>query len=200
MKTVCRLGWIVLPLMLCVGCGGDDDGSTPPPAATDQEGLAAGWTAFATGDFAQAETEFRELLRRGALLDAAHDGLGWTFARESAPDSSVTHFTAALAAGADTAEIAGEVYAGLAFAQDAAGDPAACLAAAAEVPAGWVFAYDDAYTYDDVVLLRAVAHYALGEFAASLAAVQELDPAFDADVGTPEGRAALAARIEELLG
>ncbi|MBD3220422.1 hypothetical protein GF314_04195, partial [bacterium] len=133
-----------------------------------------------------------------ALPAEAHDGLGWVFAAQNAADSSVVHFEAALAAGADTLAIEDQTHAGLAFASAAVLDFQACLDAAAEVDEDWVFAHDDRFDHTQVVLLEATAHYALGDFAASLAALQEVDPEFDADVGTPDGRAGLAARIEEL--
>ncbi len=189
---------LALPLALCGGCGGDDDGDGPPPPPTDQEVLGAGWDAFEAGDLAEAEDQFRELLARGALLAEAHDGLGWRFAYGGEPDSALVHFDAALAAGADATALADEVYAGLAVTHDALADPDGVLDASAEVGSAWVFAHDAALTHDDLILLRAVAHYALGDFAASLDEVQLLAPTFDADVGTPAGRAALAAKIEEL--
>jgi hypothetical protein len=193
--------WLLLlatPLALCGGCGGDDGGGGPPPPPTDEAVLAAGWDAFEAGDLAAADVQFRELLVRGALLAEAHDGLGWRFVFGSAPDSALVHFTAARAAGADASEVADEVFAGLAFAHDALGHPGDVLTTSAEVDAGWDFAHDTALDHADLILLRAVAQYALGDFAASLVEVQRLAPAFDADVDTPAGRAALAAKIEEL--
>jgi len=200
MKTLRILWLLALPLLVLAGCGDDDDGGpTPPTPPTDQEVLDAGWAAFTAGDLAEAEAQFRILLDRGALLAEAHDGLGWTFAGQSAVDSALVHYEAAVAAGGDTGTIADQLHAGLAFASDAAGAWQDVLDAAAEVPSGWVFAHDDTVDRDAVTLLEAIAHYALADFAASLAAVQELDPAFDADVGTAAGRAELAARIEALL-
>ncbi len=201
MPTIRRL--LLLPtslalLLLVAACGGGDDGPTSPPPLTDDAVYAAGWAQFGDGDFVAAEAQFRELLRRGALLAPAHDGLGWSFARRSDADSARTHFEQAVAAGADMLDIADQVQAGLAFALAASGQHAACLAAAGAVSVGWVFEHDDRFDHDAIILLTAVAHYALGDFAASLAAVQQLDAAFDADIETPAGRAALAARIEAL--
>jgi hypothetical protein len=194
--------WLLLlavPLTLCGGCGGGGGGGDPTPPATDQEVLAAGWDAFEAGDLAEADDQFRELLARGALLVEAQDGLGWRFAYGSAPDSALMHFTAARSAGSDATERADEVFAGMAVAFDALGHPDDTLSASGEVDEAWVFAHDAALTHADLIVLRAVAHYARGEFAASLAEVQRVVPAFDADVETPVGRAALAAKIEELL-
>jgi hypothetical protein len=192
--------WLLLVATLVVaGCSSDDDdGPSTPPVATDQEVLAAAWTGYEGGDWATAEENFRELLGRGTLPAESHDGLGWTFAAQNAADSSLVHFTAALAARADTTAIADQAQAGLAFAAAAGGEFQQCLDAAGAVAAGWVFAHDDRYDRDQVTLLEAAAHYALGDFEASLAAVQELEPDFTVDVETVEGRADLAAMIEEL--
>jgi glycosidase len=191
---------LLLALLLCLGCSGDDDPNVPddPSGPTDAEVLAAGWQAYEDGDLAAAEDEFRELLARARRLAEAHDGLGWTFAAQNAADSSLVHFTAAVAARADTMAIADQTHAGLAFALAASLQWEDCLVAAALVASDWTFAHDDRFDHDQVVLLAALAHYALGDFAASLAAVQELDPEFTVDVETPGGRADLAARIEEL--
>ena len=199
MQTVRILCVLACGLALIVGCS-DDGGGGDPVADRDQITLDEGWAAFSNGDFTTAETRFRDLLARDVLLPEAHDGLGWTFARGSEPDSALTHFEASVAAGAAALVIGDEVQAGLAFVQDAAGDPAACLAAAGAVPDDWIFTADPAVDHEDIVLLEAVSHYALGQFAASLAAVQELDPTFQADVATIAGVADLAARIEALLG
>ena len=189
---------LALPLALCAGCGGDDDNGPPPPP-TDQEVLAAGWDAFEAGDLAEADEQFRELLARGVLRAEAHNGLGWRFAYGAEPDSALVHFQAPAVAEIDDADLDDEINAGLALTFDALDRPADTLVASAAVAAAWVFAHDGTLTHDDLVVLRAVAQYALGDFAASLVEVQRLDPTFDADVDTPAGRAALAAKIEELL-
>jgi hypothetical protein len=189
----------ILAILVLAGCSSDDDdGPTTPPADTDQEVLDDAWAGFEGGDLATAGAKFRELLGRGTMIPVARDGLGWTFAVQNEADSSLVHFAAALAAGADTLAIADQAQAGLAFASAAALEFQDCLDASAQVSTGWVFAHDDRFDHDQVVLLAAGAHYALGDFAASLAAVQQLDAGFTADIGTVEGRAALAARIEQL--
>ncbi len=193
--------WLLLlamPLALCGGCGGDDDGGGPPPPPTDEEVLAAGWDAFEAGDLAEADVQFRELLARGALRLEAHDGLGWRFVYGARPDSARVHFETALEFETDDVDLEDEVDAGLVVTYDALDRPADVLAAGA-VDEDWVFAHDDALTAADIIALRAASHYALGQFAESLLEVQRLEATFTADVETIEGRAALAAKIEELL-
>jgi tetratricopeptide (TPR) repeat protein len=200
MKNLLILVTLALGLAVMVGCGGDDDTTSPPPPVdNDQTVLDSGWAAFEVADYAQAESDFRELLGRDALVAEAHDGLGWTFSFQSQVDSSLVHFALAVDAGADTLAIADQTHAGLAIARHADEDYAGCLAAAAEVAAGWSFDHSGALDRNDITVLEAGAHYALGQFAEALAAVQELDASFDVDVGTVEGRAALAAKIESLF-
>lgn len=199
MKTLTHLTLIVL-LALLAGCGGGDDGGGPttPPSDSNETVLSRGWIAYGDGDWDEAENQFRRLLDREALLAEAHDGLGWTFLGTNEPDSSATHFAAAVTQGADTLDIADQARAGQAFAASGLDQHQACLDAAALVATGWVFDHDDAYDHDDVTVLRAVSHYGLAEFADALAAVQEIEPAFTADVGTVDGRGVLAAKIQEL--
>lgn len=199
MKKLVTLMMLLAMVLFWTGCGSDDDGPSGPTPPTDAEVLGAGWIATEAGQWADAEAEFRTLLERGALLAEAHDGLGWVFGYQSAPDSAVVHFQAALDAGAADESIANQTQAGLAFALHAQGEHAACLVPAATVPTSWTFAHDAGIDGLDVALVRAAANYMLGQFQDSLDALILVDPAFTADVTTVDGRAALAARIEELM-
>ena len=175
------------------GCG--EDPAAPPAGASDADLLAAGWSAYDAGDTAVARARFGEMLAAGTLVAAAHDGLGWCFARESAADSASAHFAAAASLADPDSPLSDDAHAGQAFARDALGDRTGSLDAAACVPADWSLDHAPFLDRDDVTLLEAVCHYALGQFAASLAKVQALDPGFSADIETAAGRAALAARI-----
>ena len=199
MKLRISLFILAVPLLLLAGCSSDDESTPPTTPPSDQSVLDAGWTAFEAEDYATAEAEFRELLGRGALLAEAHDGLGWTFARQSEADSALTHYQQSLALGGDELSIADQLHAGLAFALSADNQHAECVTAADEVSSVWVFAHDETLDHDDVLALQASAHYVLGDFAESLLAVQQVDATFDCNVATVEGRAELAAKIESLL-
>ena len=199
MKTLRILSLLILPLLVLAGCGDDDD-TDPPTPPSDQEVLAAGWDAYEQDDLADAEAQFRELLGRGALLANAHNGLGWVFAAQSAADSAQAHFVDAVTAnGGDDGALDEQAYAGQAFALDALGEWEGVLDAAAEVPEGWTFPHDPTIDRNDIHVLQAVAHYALGEFGSSLVQVQIFDAAFEPDLTTAAGLAELAARIEALL-
>jgi len=196
-----RISLIILavPLLMLAGCSSDDESTPPTTPPSDQSVLDAGWAAYEAGDYAGAETEFRELLGRQALVAEAHDGLGWNFAGLGEADSALAHHQQSLAQGGDELPIADQMHAGLAYALSADNQHAECITAADEVSTDWVFAHDETLDHDDVVALQASAHYVLGQFAESLLAVQQVDATFDCDVATVEGRAELAAKIESLL-
>ena len=175
------------------GCG--EDPAAPPAGAPEADLLAAAWSAYDAGDTAGARARFGDLLAGEVLVAAAHDGLGWCFARESAADSASAHFAAAAALADPVSPLFADAHAGLAFARDALGDRTGSLEAAACVPADWSLDHAPYLDRDDVTLLEAACLYALGQFGASLVKVQTLDPGFSADVETAAGRAALAARI-----
>ncbi len=200
MKKLILLVFLTLPLILTVGCSSSDDPQPPPEPPSDAEVLAAGWTAFESGDYAEAEAKFNELLGRDALKAEAFDGMGWTNARLNEANRSVGYFISAFTNGADDLDIADQTNAGMAFARHGNEEFFLCLFYAAEVASDWEFAHDPDLDRDDVTLLEAMAHYAEGEFSDSLAKVQELDAGFTADVATVDGRAALAAKIESLSG
>ncbi len=193
--------WLLLlamPLALCGGCGGDDGGGGPPPPPTDQEVLAAGWDAFEAGDLAEADDQFRELLARGALTVEAHNGLGWRFLYGGEQDSAYVHFERIRMVETDSSALELEIHAGWVLVVDTYNTPWEVILMSEDFGEDWVFAHDATLTGADIIVLRAANYYAWGRFADSLGEVQRLAPTFDADVDTPAGRAALAAKIEEL--
>ena len=195
MKKLILVIWLAGLAILAAACGGDDEDIGTLPL-TDQQLLDQGWSAFASAQYDQALASFDELVDRGALLAEAHSGRGWSYARSNLPSEAAAALDSA-SAQQPAGDLADEIQAGYAFVHDALDRHADCLAATDQVSEGWIFAHDAAVDYDDLIVLR---YYALGQFAESLAEVQRLDPEFTADVATPAGRAALAAKIEQLLG
>lgn len=197
MKTLTSV--LMMGLLLVAGCGGGDGGTTTPPTPpTDSEVLADGWMALGQGDTAGAETEFRRLVSRNALLPQAFDGLGWTFTLAAEADSALANFRRSVAAGVDTTSVQDQARAGQCFAENALGHHDEAVTAGQMVTAPWSLTIVETYDDQDVALTLAASHYMLGNFEESLAALN-LVVEFTADVGTVEGRAALAAMIEELL-
>lgn len=200
-------------LALCVavvGCGGNDSPMEPDPPDPDPteptyaERIASGWASFATGSYASARSAFAAAVSQDPAPIDAYVGLGWSELKRDALSAAHDAF----ANGADNAgddALRADLFAGWAFAWSARqGEPSrhaesnARIADAETLESDWVFDHLPDLDAGDLTLLAAENHFALGEFAASLARVQALDPSFVADVDTPEGQAALAARIEEL--
>ncbi|HMB67861.1 MAG TPA: hypothetical protein VKU85_01075 [bacterium] len=192
------------------GCGGGDSGTEPDddpdpgPEPTYDERVASGWASYEAGQFTAARSAFQAAAAVDGSRADAHVGLGWSQLRLDAPDLAHDAFDDGSAASGSDA-LKADLHAGWAFAwnarQAAAGrhaeSNARVLQAEALAP-GWTFAHEAGMDAADLTLLAAENHFALGEFAESLARVQVLDPAFTADVGTAAGLSALAAKIEAL--
>lgn len=190
-----RIG-IAFILVLTLACSkepaGGDEGKTP------QQLVNEGWTAFESGDYTTAEARFDEALAQDNSLWEAHHGLGWVQARLGNSGEAVNQFLNVLAQ--NSAVLSAK--AGLAFIYNAQMQYANSNQRAGEVlqmNAQWVFEHDSRVDWKDLVILRAVNFFALGQFAESLQEVKKLNSAFDADVSTTAGQADLAAEIERLI-
>jgi hypothetical protein len=197
MKTTTRLILVIL-LAALAGCGGDDNGTAPTPK-TDFQVYEGAWSSLRLGDTTGAESGFRTLLNRGALVPQAFDGLGWTFLVAVDADSALANFRHAVDAGVDSTNTEDQARAGQCVSANALGEHTEAVFAGARVDENWTFTHTSTVTHDDVALTMAASHFALGDFVESLDALKMVDPAFNADMATVEGRARLAARIEALL-
>jgi tetratricopeptide (TPR) repeat protein len=195
MKTLKYIMILSLIALLFSSCG--DDGSSS--GLSDEEKLALAWTNFTDALYQDAIDLFNQLIDDEAFLAEAYSGLGWSYSRNGQLNNGLTNFNLGLD-NSPSPEIEADIYAGSAFTQEALGDYTEALNNSAEVSSNWQFDHDTQLSYDDVVLLRAICYYALADFANSLLQVQILDPDFTCAVETEEGRAALAAKIEELRG
>lgn len=205
--AVCILG-LALSTAGMIGCGGNSDSNGTPIVPTYDDFVARGWAAFAAGSYADAEGHFQDAVDADAARAEGHSGLGWSSLRMDDPGSAGPAFEAGSTGTGDTSVLA-DLFAGWAFATNALKDPTgaddtnysesnAHAAEALDLDADWSFTHGLGLDRRDLVVLRAENYFALGAFPASLAEVQILDPGFAADVGTPAGQAALAARIELL--
>jgi hypothetical protein len=168
-----------------------------------------GWTALAQGDYSSATERFEGAVSLRPELADAYTGLGWSQALAGDLVAAGTAFETGAGRSGSTAVLA-DLYAGWAFTLNASADLTASGTAKfdeSNARAGAALALDPAWSLEflpqldvaDLRVLLAENHYMLGGFEASLAMVQLLDPGFSADVGTPEGQAELAARIEALV-
>ncbi len=159
-----------------------------------------GWELMAELDYRGAIPQFEE----GAALDPtyadAFNGLGWAYAKLGSADTSAGHFITGEAKG-DTSVVGTEVLAGLAFSKLALGefDDAVTNGKEALVrDPNWVFEHDTDIYFDHLTLAIATGFYGSGEFDSSRVWVRQLDPTYDTDVTTLQGRYDLAAKLEEI--
>ncbi len=195
-----------LGLLLLTGCQGSRE--TPPPPV--DELVQQGWQWFEAGQMDSAYAAFGQAVSRNPRHPEAWLGMGWTSLRLYDPVYAHQSFLRTLSLGGDSLD----AWAGLAVGDaDPIPDPTLygtpldsvlhlALQAADAVlqrdPA-YRFAHDARVDASLILLEKARVLCSLGRFADALAVVQHLDPSFDADVTTPEGRAALLQHIAELL-
>ena len=203
--TTIRTNFAALGLALLLGaCGGSGGGTGPAPEPTYAERIAAAWAAYESGDAAGARDGFAAAVADDAGPMEGHVGLGWA---KLALDDLVGAHDAFSAADARSGPdgLRADLHAGWAFGwnarQEVVGRHSESndqVEAVESLDSAWTFSHRPDLDHEDLIVLAAENHFALGEFTESLARVKTLDPIFSADVGTPAGRAALADRIEEL--
>ena len=159
-----------------------------------------GWVLMAEQDYRSAIPQFEE----GRTLDPtyadAFNGLGWAYAKLGSADTSAGHFIDGVAL-EDTTVVGTEILAGLAFSKLALGefeDAVTNGKAALDRAPQWIFEHDPNIYYDHLTLAIATGYYGWGKFDSSLVWVQQLDPTYDADLTTLQGRYDLAAKLEEI--
>ncbi len=198
MKKYISILIVIVAILALIGCSDDND-----KKPNYQAKLETAWHNFETANYTEAIAGFQELIDSGELVAEAYNGLGWCNLYLDDLDAANSAFSNGLQNEPEDA-VYQDIVAGLTFVYDAQNLPNACLTVSENVNPDWGF---DHWTfsfsplnYEDIIVLRAVSYYALGDFANSLLEVQRIDGAFTADVSTAEGRAALAGKIEELGG
>jgi len=184
--------------LILISCSKSDKSATGPyDNLSDQEVLDTGWQKFEDSDYNTALNYFDELLEREVLETEAYSGKGWSQLKLGDYATALENFNIAMVE-LPAGYLTGEVYSGLAVIYDYQGEFISCIDATTYIPSGWTFTHLINVTYDNMIVLRAASFYGLGDFANSLLSVQILVPEFSADINTVEGRALLAAKIEEL--
>lgn len=172
--------------------------SNDNPAGPDYDALiAAGWEAFAQKDYAAAVQSFASAKTQDETRAEAFTGLGWSQFKQDALLPATQEF----ADGATRQNATADLFAGWAFVLNARKEFEASNIQADQalvLDAGWQFQYGLDLAARDLHILKASNHFLLGEFAAALAEVQIVNPAFQAEVTTDAGIAALARELERL--
>lgn len=159
-----------------------------------------GWELYDEGDYDGAIEQFEDGVELSVNYTDGHNGIGWSNMMLNYADTSEVYFTTGVAVG-DTTIVGTEVLAGRAFARLAQSEYADAIidakAALTRTPA-WIFRHDSSMTHQDLTHSVATAFYAQGLFDSSYTWVKKLDATFTTDVTTLGGRAALAAKLEDL--
>ena len=186
-----KIGFIIIIAILFFGVG-----STCKPEPTDY--LAEAWSLFEAGNYAEARTNFNSAVTEQPEKAAeAYAGLGWCDLLEDNLTSAYNNFSSSI-----NTENLLDANAGAALASSELERYSEAIDFANTVlnaNPGYSFSH---YTSVDATVLRltkAKSAAALGDFDTALDEIQEIDPDFDANPGTPDGQADILAKIEELI-
>ncbi|MCL2063940.1 MAG: hypothetical protein FWG98_06170 [Candidatus Cloacimonetes bacterium] len=212
-KTLNTVFWVSLLLIvsfssyLFTGCGnkGNDVSSY-----SSNELTILGWQAFQNGNFAEAERYFNELTKREDAYLVGHGGLGWTFLRtykyQNAKNEFNKFFTLdSLGVYPPTDSLTRDVRAGQVFVHSALSEHSVVITSSQGFTANnatnnnWRFRYDRNITVVDVRLLRAASQVSMKNFTDAYTMVRLIEPSFETDLNTVEGRLMLVMKIEELI-
>jgi len=177
---------------------------------TPAEVMVKGWEAWQAKNYTAAEKCFSHLLKRedGYLL--GHYGLGWTYMREYKYLNSKNEFhkfmtTDSLGVFAPSDSIFRNVRYGQIITHSAMAEHqdvvtlSTTLTANTPVNNNWRFGYDKSIDIIDIRLFRAMSCVALGQLSSALDMIKLIDPLFDTDLTTVEGRIKLINKLNELI-
>ncbi len=172
------------------------------PAVIDEllygQYIRDGWEAFSERNFDYALERFARALALDSLKGEAYAGLGWVYLMTQQYDYADYNFQRC-AANPDTNYYG---YAGWAFlmsALDSFTVSNTYLDSVLIHRPEWRFPYFPRLFTHHLWALKAHNYFLLSEFKASLKAIQEVNPQFQADVQTPDGLTRLAREIEQWL-
>jgi tetratricopeptide (TPR) repeat protein len=181
-------------LLLAYGCGDDDDGIEQSAEQLFNQGLVK----FDAGNYSGAGADFNAALGLDPEYYEAYFWLGWAELLQNNAGLAEHAFVSYLAEKAGS----NDAMAGLALAYHAQDKFEEAIAEAEEVlgvDPTWNFSRVSGIDYLDLALVLAHSYYETGEFGQCLIVVQTyLNPSFNTDTGTPEGRRALADELERL--
>ncbi len=195
-KTFLLIGLVTV---ISAGCSKEDDSPTSGANLSPAQQVGQGWTYYEEGEYTKALQEFEGAIGRDASLSDAWNGKGWTLGKlPDRLDDAPVCFARALQI--DTTRY--DAIGGWAFAAYQLGSWSSAIQKSDSLlhrRPGWRFLHEATLNDDDVQLLKAAAHYNLGDFASSYSTVVNyLNPLFEADITKPAGRHELLDEIERL--
>ncbi|TES93190.1 MAG: tetratricopeptide repeat protein [Candidatus Cloacimonadota bacterium] len=185
---------LTLIVFICLILAGCPDFPRIGPASVERA-----WTYYDEGEYDKAIKEFDDVIEDEPDNGEAYNGLGWCYGKLGELTSAVDDFNIAL----EKADTLIDPYAGLTFVYSDIPQDQDCVDAATTLIQRdplYFFGHDNDIDVDDVRLVKAKSLCNLGNFTSALVEVKILNPSFNCDVSTPEGREALLAEIERLRG
>ena len=195
-----KLKYFFIYLMLIIlfmSCG-SDSGNTPEQSSAE-ELTTSGWLSFEAGEYQVALQKFEDAIQIDNNYIDAYNGAGWSQGRLLNLNEAISNFLHCR----DLDSLFTDASAGLAFVYNAQKNYQSAISHANKTlsqNSQWDFKHDSQLDFKDIHLLLAECYFAILDFESSLAQVQILNPDFNADLFTFEGRSALAAEIERLRG
>jgi tetratricopeptide (TPR) repeat protein len=197
------LQWLIvftlaLAMFAFIGCDDDEAGDTEEPLEYTSE-VRAGWEEFENLNYDSALVHFENaIVLRSDGVDA-YTGAGWCYFRMMDLENARTQWNVPL-----TNQYEGDVdniYSGLGFlsmAQQNWLQATERFEWLVENNSSYSFAHEPGLDLLDVIWGLAQSYLMLGEFETSLDWVQLIEPNFETDLNTAEGRDALARMIQEI--
>ena len=159
--------------------------------------IKEGWQHFAQAQYDSALYKFARAASKFPEQAEPHIGAGWTHMASGELEKASEQLHLAITLEGNTAT----AFAGLAFLDNAwknFSQSNQWIDSVFHQEPSWEFQHGWHLAAIDLWLLKAENYFMLGQFQASLKALQQVEPAFQADVTTTEGQAALAAEIARL--
>lgn len=191
-KTV--LWPVMLSVSLMVACGGGGDGDT------STELLNSGWTKFEAGDYSGALSDFNAAISENPDLGEAYTGLGWCNLNLDQLSAALTNFGLALSNGETNDANAGKAFGDLNLGAygDATDDVDAVVTITGNSATSYVFSHASGINQDDLLWIKARAHFLLGEYSDAQSVLDVLDSDNGLDPLDPSYVEDLANAIELL--
>jgi|GEM_PF-816334 len=193
---------IALPLFFgIVACDNNDD-TTVNAELTVEEIVDQGWEYFSDNDYSMALEVFETAIWRGGNIADAYNGAGWSAGKivelENGLDRSAANFSHSLSMDTTMYDAIGG-WAFIAFQQ---GDWTSAIEKADSLlnrRPGWRFLHESTVDFQDLRLMKAKSYFNKLDFESSYKLITDfLNPSFETDISTEEGRMELQQEIERL--
>jgi tetratricopeptide (TPR) repeat protein len=157
------LAVLLVVALLLVGCGGD--GGTGPPPPPPPTLVQLGWAAFEQADYVTAADKFQQAITKNPSNAEAHNGFGWASMKLGNLQNALDGFAGALSNGHNGADP--HVGRAIVLRDLTPVDYNAAIQAANSALAidpDYKFHHDPELDWQDVRLILAQSHFALGQY------------------------------------